>query len=249
MLKMKIRRVDHSNDNTPILSNREIEEFAHAVLADYKPKLLREPAAVSFQHFLESYLGVTLIFRDIFNSDPEKQILAMTVFRDGTVKLFDRENNRISNSIMRANTVIIDNSVMQPGKEGLALFTGLHEGGHILMHPKVYGPFRAGQVCCRRETVESVRSGGNSQWSSEQWLEHQANYFAAALAMPNATFIPFVNQLMREHNLWKGYIITGRDDDLDIFAKDILPERISEVYGVSKRAAYIKLKKVGFVSE
>jgi len=35
-------------------------------------------------------------------------------------------------------TIIIDNSVMEEGKEGLALFTGLHEGGHLWMHPKEF---------------------------------------------------------------------------------------------------------------
>ena len=52
---------------------------------------------------------------------------------------------------------------------------------------------------------------------------------------------------MREHGIWKGQIPIGVDDDLDILATDLLPENICTAYGVSKRAAYIKLKKTGFV--
>jgi hypothetical protein len=54
---------------------------------------------------------------------------------------------------------------------------------------------------------------------------------------------------MREYDVWKGQIVLGQDDDLDILANDLLPERITEIYGVSKRAALIKLKKSGFVAD
>jgi len=245
---MRINRIDYSNENTPILYDREIDEFARDVLADYKPNLLREPGAIRFEHFLESYLGVTIMCKDIYNEDPERPIFGMTVFRNGTVKVFDRENNRVRNIIVRANTVILDNFVMEPGREGLALFTGLHEGGHILIHSGVYDTFRVGQICCRRENVEN--NGGKwQQRTAFDWREHQADYFAAALAMPNATFMPFVNHFLRENGIWKNCIVLGYDDDMDIFAQELLPERISEVYGVSKRAASIKLKKSGFVSD
>jgi len=62
MIELSIRRVDRYNNNTPILSDREIDEFAHAVLMDYKPELLRKPGAVRFEHFLESYLGATILY-------------------------------------------------------------------------------------------------------------------------------------------------------------------------------------------
>lgn len=39
---------------------------------------------------------------------------------------------------MPERAVIIDNAVMEPGKEGLALFSGLHEAGHIMMHWDVF---------------------------------------------------------------------------------------------------------------
>jgi len=253
---MKINRVDHNNNNTPILYDREIDEFAHDVLADYKPNLLREPGAIRFEHFLESYMGVNLMFKDIYNSDPDRRILGAVAFRGGTLKVFDREKMRVSNTLVQANTVIIDNYVMEPGREGLAMFTGLHEGGHLMIHPQVYGDENSRNengrkllpiVYCRRDTVESFGRKSRSFNNAKAWREHQADYFAAALAMPNATFIPVVNQLMREYDIWKRHITLGQDDDLDILAGELLPERITEIYGVSKRAALIKLKKSGFV--
>ncbi|MCL1859310.1 MAG: ImmA/IrrE family metallo-endopeptidase [Oscillospiraceae bacterium] len=257
MITMKINRVDYNNNNTPVLYDREIGGFAHDVIEDYKPNLLREPGMIRFEHFLESYLGVTLMFKDIYNPDPDKKILGAVAFRGGTLKVFDRENMRVSNMLVKENTVIIDNFVMEPGREGLAMFTGLHEGGHLMIHPKVYKIYEEENnninkkrlppiVYCRRDTVENF-GGSRSLKTAKSWMEHHADCFAASLAMPNATFIPFVNQLMREYDVWKGHIVLNQDDDLDILAKDLLPERITEVYGVSKRAALIKLKKSGFV--
>ena len=38
-----------------------------------------------------------------------------------------------------------------------------------------------------------------------------------------------------------------RDENLDILTEDIIPDAISEMCGVSRRAARIKLQKTGFV--
>jgi hypothetical protein len=256
LITLKIDRIDYRNNNTPILYDREIDEFAHAVLEDYKPSLLKEPGMIPFEHFLESYLDVTLLYKDIFNEDPKKPIFGATAFRDGTLKIFNREKECISSMIVWAKTIIIDNYVTKPGRAGLARFTGLHEAGHYLIHQGVYATMTKGQinrvspiVYCRRDTVENFGGSRSGERTAKDWREHQADYFAAALAMPNATFIPFVNDFLREHGLYKKTIILEQDEDLDIFAKDLLPEYISEVYGVSKRAALIRLKKGGFIAD
>jgi len=224
MLKLKTKRFDRRN-NTPILSNNEIDEFAHAVLADYKPELIKEPGMIRFEHFLEVYLGANLFYEDIYHEDPQKPIFGATAFQDTVLKVFDKEKLGVKHINVPAHSVIIDNYVMQEGKEGLATFTGLHEGGHILLHS---------QVC--------AEDRGN------EWQEYQADYFAAAIAMPNATFRPFASRLLREHGIRRGRIYLGADEDLDILAKDILPDFIKEVYGVSRQAAFIKLRKTGFIA-
>ena len=244
MIKMKITRVDRENDNTPILSNREIDEFAYAVLEDYDPDLLSEPGTIDYEHFIESYLGMEIIYKDIYYKENTPPVYGITVFRDGTVKVFERENSSIAHPIIRANTVIMDNAVMN--NNGMAMFTGLHESGHIFMHQGVYSIFRAGQVCCRKKNTGNTRNS-QSNWTAEDWREHQANYFAGAIAMPDTTFVPFVTQTLRDYGVYKRSIALGNDTDLDIVAKDLLPDSISEVYGVSKQAAIIKLKRCGFI--
>jgi len=256
MVKLNPRRTDYTNFNTPVLFDREIDEFAQAVLTDYKPQLLKEPCTINFQHFLESYLGASIEYHDIYNEDPNRQILAMTVYGRGEVKVFDRENECVSRIPVPERTVIIDNSVMETGKEGLALFSGLHEAGHMLLHWDVYmrmmdAAVECGEdvmpvVFCRRQHIESVANTRKTR-TAEDWREHQADYFAAAIAMPNATFKAFVHSILRQNGYYKASITMGRDSDLDILAHDIIPDAVSDVYGVSKRAARIKLHKTGFV--
>lgn len=262
MINLNPHRVDRKNNNTPILYDWEIDKYAQAVLADYRPELLDEPGAIDFQHFLESYLGMRIDFQDIYSDDPERPILAMTAFKRGRIKVFDKENECVRKVIIPARTVIIDNAVMESGRECLALFSGMHEGGHITMHWHVYtGETFDGElydpdyvfdgedgaiVCCRRENIERKPSPRKIR-SAEEWREHQADYFAAAITMPNTTFQPFVHDLLRDCGYYKGAIQLGKDDDLDILADDIIPDAISDTYGVSKRAARIKLRKIGFV--
>ena len=148
---------------------------------------------------------------------------------------------------------------MKPGKEPLALFTGVHEGGHILIHGSIYDTVCEGQlelpgiesqpvIYCRRSNIENFADNKPNRTISD-WREHHADYFAAAIAMPNATFRPVVHSILREHGIRTGYIAPDIDDDSDYLSEELLPETIMEIYGVSKRAAKIKLRKAGFVGE
>ena len=79
MIKMNITKVDRNNDNTPILSNKEIDDFAYAVLEDYSPNLLRDPGTLDYEHFIESYLGMEIIYKDIYykeNTPPVYSLIA-----------------------------------------------------------------------------------------------------------------------------------------------------------------------------
>lgn len=254
-------RVDRKHNNTPILRNRDIDQFVHAVLEDYKPSLLQEPSKINFEHFLESYLGATVWYHSIFHEEDKPPILGVTAFKDGYLKIFDRVDMCVSTIPIAANSVVIDSSLMENGGSGRAMFTGLHEGGHLMMHRGVYAPDEVdGQLSfieeelapvlsCRRDSIAEFTPSpwGTNTKTSAEWREYQANYFAAAIAMPNATFRPFICDLLHQHGFRKGQIVTGHDEDWDILAEDILPSEISDTYGVSKRAAFIKLKQAGFV--
>lgn len=60
--------------------------------------------------------------------------------------------------------------------------------------------------------------------------------------MPNATFIPFINQVFREHGVFRRCIMLGEDDDLDILAEKLLLECIAEVYYIIDAPFWFTIK-------
>ncbi|MDD4347095.1 MAG: ImmA/IrrE family metallo-endopeptidase [Desulfitobacteriaceae bacterium] len=253
--------MDKKNNNTPIISDVEIDELAENLLRDYKPQLLKEPGKVKFEHFLESYLGVDLDYRHIYYEENEGQIFGVTSFNQGEeLLIFDKENMCLKRATLNRNTIVLDFYVTEEGREGLELFTGLHEGGHFWLHQGVYARaemqlslFQTAQelrpvTCCRQADIESF--GKKSGFSTpEEWREHHADYFAAAIAMPNTTFYPLVKEVIKSQGLADGRIIQDAGFAEYSLAHDLLPDILAQTYGVSRSAAYIKLRKTGFVVE
>lgn len=247
------------NDGTPIVTDQAVQEYAEAVLEDYKPKLLREPGRINAIHFLESYLGATVDYQDIYYDENTSPIAGATVFNDDKVLIFDRENMCVRPIDVSAGTILIDNSTMQDGKEGFSKFTHLHEGGHFLMHPAVYRRvenqlsfFDFGQdspgshvAACKRSSI--CGNSGEKRprlVTEEDFREHQANTFAAAIAMPRKTFIPCAQAMIRRAGFPEG--IWVEDDVMDWDSElglSCLVDRLAEIYGVSRSAAKVQLKR------
>lgn len=242
-------------DGTPIVSDVEVEEYAEAVLADYKPQLLKQPGKIKADHFLENYLGATLDYKDIYYEKGESPIAGATVFNDGRIKVFDRENMCSCFINVTAGTILIDNSTEQKGKEGFSLFTHLHEGGHFLMHPEVYrrtsgqltlfpvngDNLKTHTVICRRNAINDNKS---KLVTEEDFREHQANTFAAAIAMPRQTFIPTATELLRKAGAKDGIWIDDGEPGWEYYdALETIIVKLAEIYGVSKSAAKVQLQR------
>lgn len=258
MIEFRWSKVDKKNYNTPIIKDSEIDELAEMLLRDYKPQLLKEPRKVKYEHFLESYLGANLDYKHIYYEENKERILGVTAFNREKLPIFDRENMCIDEIILNKNSIVLDLYVTEEGREGLELFTGLHEGGHLWMHPGVFiecemqaslfgndGELRP-VICCRKADIENFGKSGDNR-TKDKWREHQANYFASAIAMPGATFIPLVQEVLISRGITDGRIIEDAGYDEYFLAKEVLPDILVDTYGVSRTAAYVKLRKFGFV--
>lgn len=126
----------YHKDQTPIVKDLYIQDYAEALLADYRPELLKTPGKVDAFHFLENYLGVTVEFQDIFYPEGKVPVAGATIFNDEAIMVFDCSGMKVSSIDIPAGTVLIDNATMK--SESFALFTALHEGGHYCMHQGVY---------------------------------------------------------------------------------------------------------------
>ncbi|KGP76191.1 hypothetical protein JT05_06215 [Desulfosporosinus sp. Tol-M] len=101
-------------------------------------------------------------------------------------------------------------------------------------------------TCCRKTDIEGFGKRCDYR-TPEQWREHQADYFASAMAMPGATFIPLVQEVLKSQGLTEGQIIEDAGFDEYFLAHEVLPQMLVDTYGVSRTAAYVKLRKFGFV--
>ncbi len=237
----------------PIIRNRDIWTYAEALVGDYRPQLLRTPGALNVEHFLESYLGATIDYQDLYFGEDEDPIAGATVFHDDLIRVFDRDGMCVRLIPVAANTIIIDNETVRRGNKGFEAFTGLHEGGHFAMHGEVFrkDPGRpsffgspedkGGVQCCR--AAEIVRLQGQKR-PREKWrvfLEQQANSFAAFAAMPRQTFIPCAKRLIREAGFPEG-LLPVEDRDWELYeAKQNLCHQLSELYGMSRTAVKVHL--------
>ena len=240
-----------SYDMTPVISDRGIEEYARALLADYRPSLLDGiPTAINAFHFVESYLGARIEYQDIYYEEGEQPILGMTCFAETRVKVFDREHMCTRYITVQPNTIIIDNSVMAPGKEALANFTVLHEGGHFCMHREVFedGMRRncPPEFCSRKKSGQSRKR----LESQKDFREHQADVFAAAVALPADTLVPCATRMIRCMGFPDGIFVTGHKYDRNKKPElDRLIGNLADTCGVSRSAVKIRLQRLGLLQD
>ena len=255
MIPFHCNRRDRTN--TPVLYNTEIWAYAEALVGDYKPQLLKEPGKINPIHFLESYLGATVEFQDIYYPAGEPAIAGATVFDAGLLRVFDREHQCTRLISIKANTVIIDNATMEDYNEGFANFTGLHEAGHFCMHGEVYRrdpnqlslfngqPNWANAVCCRKTAMGYIHGGGR-RLNPYQMQEHQANTFAAFAAMPRQTFIPFAKELNRKEGFKDGIFVLENWAGWEEWSRyEKVCETLASAYGVSFTATDIHMRQLG----
>lgn len=256
MIEFRCNRRDRYNN--PIVRNTEIWDYAEALVGDYKPSLLEKPGAINPIHFVESYLGATVDYQNIYFEENESPIAGATVFNDDLIKVFDREEMCTKAIQVPANTILIDIPTMEDAREGYENFTVLHEGGHFTMHAEAYrrNPNQLSllpeyntpsSVRCRRSTVCTVARDCRN-WTPEQRREHQANVFAAFAAMPRATFVPYAKDMIRRAGFGDGvYVEGGKWDWCNDEPLYNISRSLSETYGVSRTAAQIHMRTLGLL--
>ena len=248
-------------DGTPVITDLEVMAYAEAQIRDYNPELLKVPGKLNFMHFVESYLEAPVDVQDIRFVVPGAEISGVTVFKDAMITVM--ENGARVEKEFAAGTIIIDQGVITRD-DSYTAFTTCHEAGHYCMHY----PFFCGQdviaarsgrrgnfmdkVMCR-STVIGADKHENRKWTDQDFMEHQANVYGAALLMPRQSFVPFVQELNRKAGHPDGIFIRPHLDPyyrLRHWFIDLkrIGETIAETYGVSDAAAFVHMKRCGLIS-
>lgn len=263
MIEFKFNWMDR--EGTPIVKDAAIKAYARQVLADYRPELLEKPGKIDGIHFLESYLKANVEVLNIYHESDEDPIAGAAVFNRGRVRVFDKEHLRSAEITVDAGTVLLDNSTMEEGKEGFALFTQLHEGGHLCLHPTAFDErlqpnayysqkmqmAARNAIICKRSNISGgygYRKGRLE--TSEDFREHQANIFAAELAMPEKPFRELATQLISDCGLdyvKDGIVVMDTIHQYTpSYPRRCMLREISETFGVSRTAAEVQMWSRGF---
>ena len=243
-----------NKDGSHCIKHEYIEEYAEQLLEHYNPELLKTPQQIDWTDFLE-YLGLNIDFANIAKHTDGEDILGTCCFDDLVpLPIYNEKKERTEVKELNTGDVVL-NSILEQQPQRL-LFTALHEGGHWVLHkPYYFGMLQAkGQMslfgeadkvikCCRKSDIEP--KGKHNLVTTEDFLENQANVFAAAVAVPKKVVKKLVPTLFKKYNYYK--LKDGESENaLERFSKrcDIISE-LAALFGVSKQVIDIRLAQLG----
>lgn len=225
-----------NRDGVPILSKAQMDSIGEAIVCDSFPDAMRQPQAIDMDRFLTNYLGMTLDYQFLSHCG---LYLGMTVFRDTDwLPVYNAEKNEAEYISVKANTVIIDNTLLDDANEHRYLFTCAHEGAHRILHSGYFTRLADKQetakkvppmVLCRVDRAR-VNYHGDADRPDLKWIEWQANYLASAILMPKS----MVTKVVRHAERVRRSVNAGLEDVISVF-------------NVSNDAAYYRMKDLQLI--
>ncbi len=147
-------------------------------------------------------------------------------------------------------TVILDTSLTTKRNLPRLRFTSMHEGAHWLIHREAFaednpmgsvGVYENQFLAAKEGRIDYSRS--LSERTDIERIERQADFLASALLMPRPPLRIAYRDFFRYFGEKPRRIIKGSGVMDDCFAVQ-LPEYVAKLFGVSKRAALIRLEKL-----
>lgn len=242
----------YNASNVPRISDAEIERHAMLYIQDYKADLLKTPQPLDVEDFAEGYLGLHFHYSNLSHTG---FIWGRMVFNNTMIIVYDPEKNIADEEPVEANTIVIDNSLLEEDRAVNFRSTVMHECGHSVYHPEYYCIDYSDLPLINKADVARLpythcKSGDIlGEWNAKRkrlttdydWLEHQAKYFSAATLMPKAA----MRTLCRNPKV-QTYCFEKHPE----FENDALVAIVAQTFFVSRASARIRIKqlKLGFVS-
>jgi hypothetical protein len=162
----------YNKDGIPVLSVKQIEAVATELLQNYCPQMLARPGFTPIAYIIDKLrerTGLLFVQQDLGYI--------------GTAKVLGKV-------AFRKKILFLDNSLFGDRKQAFR-FTAAHEIGHWILHRYNY---RNWTFNSRYPTSDSLEDDEKTlcrldQKSPKDWLEFQANVFAASLIMPREMFV------------------------------------------------------------
>lgn len=226
-----------------ILSQRQIEEIAAAVMQNFNDfffgnEEFNAAHGTPIDQFAKDYLGLSVSFTHL---STDGSILGLTAY-DDTEYIIEEKGVRRSIPLKR-NQVLMDNSFIMPGQVrqlcGKRRFTLAHECAHQILfqmeNDNVKKNFRKMYAARTAYSLRELKT-------HEDWNEWQANALGAAILMPQKE----IDLAMRDYA--NGKQLVCYEWKFGYHDRFVLG-RICQLFGVSKSAAIIRLRQLGYIED
>lgn len=228
-----------------ILSHKQIEEIAVAVIKDFNAFFfgddeedIRIARATPIDQFAKDYLGLDVSFARL---SVDGSICGLTAYTDTEYII---EQFGVKRRIpLKQNQVLLDEEFIKPGKIrqlcGKRRFTLAHECAHQILYQMESEDAKAS---CRKKYAARTAYSLRDLKTHEDWNEWQANALGAAILMPQ-----------KEIDLAMWYFANGRTlknyEGKFSYRDRLSLNLICHQLGVSKSAAIIRLKDLGYIED
>jgi len=232
-----------------ILSHREIEEIAAAVMKDFNRFFYQDrynnhdgkiplPQSTPIDQFASMYLKLKVSF---IHLSSDGSFCGLTAYADTEYECeIDGHHRTIP---LKRNEVLLDRSFIEPGNVeklcGKRRFTLAHECAHQILFQLENDD---GQAACRKLYAARHCYSLRDLKSREDWNEWQANALGAAILMPQEEMELAFQTYLHGHKLMN---FGGRMPILD---RGRL-KSLSQSFGVSKTAMTIRLRQLGYLED
>ncbi len=233
-----------SPTGVPILSKAQLDRMAEKYIVSYNPDILKLEQSFPAEEFCESYLKLKVEYQYLSHNGC---YLGMAVFSDNTcIPLYEPSSNSVRPVYFDANTILLENMMVDEMEETRLRFTQMHECAHQILHANYFRRLSDkdsnNHTLCRRDDLEKNNVKPFDEWTDLDRMEWQANYLASAFLMPAATVKNFCNMLQVQEY----YDARTREGWSEQRAFDLAALDLTYAFGVSLMTAKIRLLNLGF---
>jgi len=121
---MYVPQLEQKSNELPVISKRQISRLGEQIVMDYCSDIFKCPRALEEEDFSHYYLGTVMDFQFLTHCGI---YLGMTVFHDSeNIPVFDTEKMRAEYICEKAETMIIEKSLLEKGQKHRYRYTIFH---------------------------------------------------------------------------------------------------------------------------
>jgi Zn-dependent peptidase ImmA (M78 family) len=215
----------YSSDGVPILSAQKVEDIATEVLQKHCPDVLRKPAMTPVIELIQA-IGKT------------------TGMKSAIEDLGFRGQAKILGKVSFTKKTLFLDTLLTTEREVQMRFTAAHEIGHWILHRWNYKNWKFSQPNYGPGDLEDDEKSlcRLEERTAQDWLEWQANVFAASLVMPRATFQTALIETQTTFGITRNLgIVFISDAEYSRRDFQLVGNRLANIYGVSLTSIRIRL--------